>query len=768
MLDPIAVFLGNAIAERGLTPIPLVSTDHEVALAAGLAVVTTHRLFRNLESTNIEAVLTFPVPVHATLFDLTAEIEGRELHAKAQARSQAREVYEDAVTRGKSAVLHEELLKGIHMISVANIAPGVEIKVTTKWAMPLSVIGGQACLRIPQTLGDVYGRSGLLDADDLVTGGSAQPVMVSIKSEEQVEVLGALLAEGRVAVSSAEPIDLAVSLWKPIPIIGHDAAGRGVSLTLTPQSAGEIALNLAVLVDHSGSMASAVGSPGSLSAHEAARNGVANLANELAQGDSIDLWEFDTQFRQVGLIEAEASDLATASNRLASLAARLSPPSGGTEIGGALKAVIQSSDAKDILLLTDGLSHRLDIDELARCGRRISVILIGADSLEARIGHLAALTGGDLFIATAEDLADVMKAAIDALRRPVIALPTVTDMPDELLCLRNNVEIRANWTPASDGAAPSEISKAATAVAASLVVNCAIPEFAAHYAASEGIVSHLTSLVLVDEVGAAQAELPNMRKVALPAASSASSMRLSAASYDAGGYHDLADLSMMSESVDSLSHSMKSMHSATPKRERSIRRAIRSMSSPAPARQEPREIVRLIDWGDDPERLMRGDISLLHPEAQGLIHKLIGDEQLRRLSDRYGMPLEIVAIALLAIIASDEDPRAGRIWSAIFQRLRGELANKLRHEFIEPFDLFVGETRDRLRRVIDEVGHIADSNPGMFDDNPREVLMKIASMTQSRMHELMDEVRDRLKGLVRDPTAEVEREFLEASQALKE
>ena len=44
MLDPLAVFLGNAIAERGLVPIPLISTDHEVALVAGLAVVTTHRL----------------------------------------------------------------------------------------------------------------------------------------------------------------------------------------------------------------------------------------------------------------------------------------------------------------------------------------------------------------------------------------------------------------------------------------------------------------------------------------------------------------------------------------------------------------------------------------------------------------------------------------------------------------------------------------------------------------------------------------------------
>ena len=31
MLDPIAVFLGNAIAERGLTPIPLARLIHDVA-----------------------------------------------------------------------------------------------------------------------------------------------------------------------------------------------------------------------------------------------------------------------------------------------------------------------------------------------------------------------------------------------------------------------------------------------------------------------------------------------------------------------------------------------------------------------------------------------------------------------------------------------------------------------------------------------------------------------------------------------------------------
>jgi hypothetical protein len=764
MLDPLAVFLGSAIKERGLTPIPLVSTDHEVALAAGLAVVTTHRLFRNSESANIEAVLTFPVPVHATLFDLTAEIEGRELHAKAQARSRAREVYEEAVTRGKSAVLHEELLKGIHMISVANIQPGGEIKVTTKWAVPLSVTAGRATLRIPQTLGDVYGRSGLSDADDLLTGGPAQPVLVAIKSDGPVEVVGAQLVDGRVAVSSADPIDLVGSLWEPIQISGHEVGGHSVSLILTPQSGGETALNVAVLVDHSGSMAERAVSGSSFSAHDAARNGIITLANELAAGDNVDLWEFDTQFRQVGVTKGAALDLLAASERLAYLAAKLSPPRGGTEIGGALEAVARSSTAKDILLLTDGLSHDLNIEELARCGRRISVVLIGADSLEARIGHLAALTGGDLFIATAEDLAEVMKAAIDALRRPAISLPTITNLPDELVCLRNNVEIRANWAKASGHVAPSEMSKAARAVAASLVVNCGASEFAARYAASEGIVSHLTSLVLVDEAGTVQAELPTMRKIALPGTPSVNAMSMSVMSASSALY-DMASTSADSDGLADLSAIIDYLPSSPPMREPTIRRARKVLSQATSSRLDPLQIVRLIDWSDQPELLTNGDLSRLHHEAQRFIDELAGEPQLRSISDRYEMPPKVVAIAIMAKFAADQDRRAGRIWSAIFNRLCEDLANRTRLEFMKPLEFFFGEIDGRLCGLLSELACSADSELG-------QVVMDVASKAQTRClaitRELAAEAENRLGDILRARVAEAEQEFLHASRALKD
>ena len=100
-------------------------------LEGGLAVVRTERVFRNAESRSIEATLTFPVPVHATLFGLATRIDGRLLRGVAQRRDAARTCYEAAVDRGHSAVLHEELLRGVHMLSLAHVPPGAEVTVAS-------------------------------------------------------------------------------------------------------------------------------------------------------------------------------------------------------------------------------------------------------------------------------------------------------------------------------------------------------------------------------------------------------------------------------------------------------------------------------------------------------------------------------------------------------------------------------------------------------------------------------------------------------------
>jgi hypothetical protein len=48
----------------------------------------------------------------------------------AQRRATARATYEDALDRGRTVVLHEEVLRGIHMILVGQVSPGQEVLAT--------------------------------------------------------------------------------------------------------------------------------------------------------------------------------------------------------------------------------------------------------------------------------------------------------------------------------------------------------------------------------------------------------------------------------------------------------------------------------------------------------------------------------------------------------------------------------------------------------------------------------------------------------------
>ena len=113
-----ARYLRGDAPER--SQIPLVGERMRVLIRSGLALVTREQRFRNREETSIEATITFPMPVHATLCRLSAQIGERLLVAQARARKEARETYERAVDEGKTAILHEELVRGVHMLSVTQ------------------------------------------------------------------------------------------------------------------------------------------------------------------------------------------------------------------------------------------------------------------------------------------------------------------------------------------------------------------------------------------------------------------------------------------------------------------------------------------------------------------------------------------------------------------------------------------------------------------------------------------------------------------------
>ena len=526
MIDPIAALVNEAREDAGAHPVALVAMDIGITLTGGLAVVETKRSFRNDEAATIEALLSLPVPVHAAFFGLTAKIDGRILKGIAQAREEARETYEEAVSEGKTAVLHEELLRGVHALSVGNLAPGGMIEVTTRWADTLrSAAASCGRLRIPMTVGDVYGISDLPETDELTHGDGLKSVSLRIRHDAGAIRLatGALRASrDGVLVGEAPanaPIDIEFEGWKPGVLKSKAWDGRDVSLHIEAAETGEEPVHAAVLVDHSGSMSSRCeGDSGRyVSKHEAVRNGLRALTEEASGDRPHQPLGIRQHMQSGGQGPCGFARSVRKSDRKAYAALR--------RHGDRRRhrpRIFAETDPGDVLLITDGKSYALDVHRLAQEGRRIFVVLVGEDSLEANVGHLAALTGGDIHFSFGADVDTALHAALQGMRTKRMAqeqgTPAGGQLPESVCAIRGNVRMSAAWSgkPAKAAMERDTLSEGVAAYAANLALPSLSEATARKLAVGESLVTHLTSLVLVDEEGPLQEGLPVTRKVNLP------------------------------------------------------------------------------------------------------------------------------------------------------------------------------------------------------------------------------------------------------------
>lgn len=683
-IDPLHAFMAGAFASAA--PMSLTATRLDVLIDAGLAVVTTSRTFRNIEPRSIEATLTFPVPVHATLFALQARIGDRVLNARAKSKVAARADYEAAIDNGKTTVLHEEVLRGVHMLSLGHVPPAAEIEVSFRWVMTMTNIDGRCHLRIPLTVGDIYGQSGLPDSDELIHAVQRQSASLTVRCRDgAVTLRGGRLDNGQANVALDGPIDLEVTGWSAKDLRGRAADGRAIVLRVEPSPAGERALDLALLVDHSGSMAEQCAIGQALTKHAAVVVALDAMAHRVQAADVVDLWEFDDTCEHVG----SGGGRPEPETALPALIRRLNAPAGGTEIGMAIDCVISGSIAPDILLVTDGKSHALDVQSLVRSGRRFSVVLIGEDSLEANVGHLAALSGGEIFIAAGHDIAPVMAAALRSLRvrHPAPAMNAAA--AQHRVGFRAGMRLTVSLGVAAAADEVTDETRAVAAIAASLVLPTLATGAAAALAEAEGLVTHLTSLVLVDEVGAAQDGIPASRKV--PLATPRTQMLASpmaAAPVGAQGPSEQRMMMHAPRAFYSIDDDALPVGAASEERSRATGRSSsrrlaseRQPSSKGVMRRlagvfgggmlerggdDLSRIARNTNWDFAPDRLQAGDLGGLSPPVQEAIRVAAAKPDVVAFARKLGLDPVVLVIALMAHAVESQNRSARRIARAIF------------------------------------------------------------------------------------------------------
>jgi hypothetical protein len=673
--DPLSRFTDGCRITGG-APLPLAGQRISVRVTGGLATVTTERRFRNAEAQSIEATLTFPVPIHATLLQLEARIGTRRLVATAQPREAARATYEAAIDEGKTAVLHEEVLRGVHILSVGHIAPGTEIAVTDCWALPLSADGDALALRIPTTVGEIYGRSPLAESDDLLTDASVvhEAEFEIVTESGTARLLDALLDDGRAKLRLDRPVRIEITGVTLRPLQGLAADGRAVTLSVTRAPDGRAPLDATLLIDRSGSMNSLISAaPGAPSKFDAVKTALRSIAGTLQPFDALELWQFAQTPERA--LPAAAGFAVLPPGRFVQAVEALRPPGGGTELGAALGAA-SAEPAGDVVLVTDGMSHALDVQALARTGKRFTVVLVGSDALEANVGHLAALSGGQLFAVADAEVGQALLQAVASLRTPYQRPEPIEGRPVQLAQRIGGMLVEAEWHEAPRG--PAEIeARAVGALAASLALPRLDRATATALAAAEGIVCHLTSLVLVDEAGEAQEGLPAQRKIALmapaPMAAAAPAMMRG------GGAVPVAKNKLLRVRMDNApAPSQPSAPAAAPaeaarktgpgfmaKMAAPLRDALDALTGAKPREPLPPIDPGWIDWSQDPEALRRGDVSGLAADIVLVLTEAAGHAAIQALANRLGIRPMAVAIALLAARDADSDRNAARIFRAV-------------------------------------------------------------------------------------------------------
>jgi hypothetical protein len=484
--------------------------------------------------------------------------------------------------------------------------------------MPLAIGNNGPFLRIPVTVGQLYGTSPLASTDDLITTTN-----ITHRGLLKVSVdAGSPLLYGNLALKEDDIARITLDRAIEIEVLGGSfgshqgtaADGKTVTLDLRQTLNGDQPLNLAVLIDRSGSTSSPHTPDNPESVHTAIQLGAEDAFKGLRPDDKVSLWQFSATCDFIGTKHGP-----DASHLMAAVAL----PAGGTELGLAIKSAIAAGQ-KDILVLTDGQTWKGEVDSLTQSQARISAILIGSGSLDANIGALCAYTGGQVFFAQGGEVGATLKTALTALRLPAThAQGKLSDgKPRFVVAVRGGVAITAQWTdaPSSGGL---EIGRYAAALALPLL-NW---NSADAWAQSHSLCTHRTSLILVDELGAVSEGMPDTRKIPL--------MEKSA-----------SDLRDSSTSVR-ISQAFVSDFAL------SAREEIHSLRDEEP----PVWSFSGFDWLIHSDRLLNRDFQMLREDqAKDLeIEKTKGE--VARISQEFNLDATLVALALIAWRSGDRNAK---------------------------------------------------------------------------------------------------------------
>lgn len=226
--------------------LPMLKTDINAQVAGDLATVTVVQTFANPSEQPLHATYLFPLEASAAVNEMWMEIGGERVRAQIQRTQQAEQTFARARSEGRAAALLKEHRPNMFTQQIANLMPGLPVKVTLRYVQTVPKVDGAYELVVPLVVGPRFeppsDRPAALDRADPVTADVAASPEAGTWSlqalPEYPPVFGLdvppTIDEGRVSlrveIDGGLPIQEATSATHAITMRGDDSRRRIVGL----------------------------------------------------------------------------------------------------------------------------------------------------------------------------------------------------------------------------------------------------------------------------------------------------------------------------------------------------------------------------------------------------------------------------------------------------------------------------------------------------------------------------------------------------------
>jgi Ca-activated chloride channel family protein len=399
--------------------------------------VEVEERFRNSGRGIAEGNYLYPMPGEAVFQNFSLWMGDQEMKGEMMNAEQARGIYEEIVRRQKDPALLTLAGHGLVRAQVFPIQPGETRKVVLRYTQLVDRAGD--ALRIRYALGKRGGSSGRWTLTVPNAGDYGTPYSPTHRIDTERR-------NGRLEVSIDTRDGGDIELLLPIrrglvgtSVLAHAPGGEDgyLMLLLAPSTEAEgpvVARDISFVVDVSGSMSG--------QKLEQAKGALRQALSTLREEDRFRLVAFSSGVRQFqdGWAPATRSVLDEARRFIDNLAA-----DGGTNISGALDAVLGSSVAEDrlplILFLTDGVPSvgeqqpdRIAAMAASKVGRaRVFTIGVGHDVNTYLLDRLAKEGRGSAeYVAPDANVEVAVGSLMNKLRRPALVNLRIVDAPARL------------------------------------------------------------------------------------------------------------------------------------------------------------------------------------------------------------------------------------------------------------------------------------------------------------------------------------------------